>query len=167
MNNKLRTYSLVAVAVCAAAATLVWFWPRFTLSPEDALRAYEEAPEGEHAIDPLVLAGDRAVGPALRAVVDLRRGDRIGLIRFLGNGRYAEAEPVLARLVDRESEPGFLRCEALMALTRVNHAAGLKKAVKYKGHMGDLGYCATQIIAGVTPDQTRTYTQARLATLLP
>lgn len=166
MTQSRRIGTAVSAGTVALAALLVWYWPRLTLTPQEALRIYAAAPEGEHAIDPLVLVGEPAVEPVLREIVDLRRGDRVGLIRFLGNGRYAMAEPVLDRIVDRKSEAGYLRCEALIALTRVNQAAGLNKAMRYKSQMGDLGYCANQVIAGLAPENRRTYAQARLATLL-
>lgn len=162
-----RTLAAAALApMLVSAAALFWYWPRLTLSPQAALARYLAAPEAANAIDPLVLVGEPAVEPVLREVVDLRLGYRSGLIRFLGNGRYAMAEPVLDRLVDRKSEPGYLRCEALMALTRVNQAAGQNKAMRYKSDMGDLGYCAKQVLAGLAPEERRTYHQARLATLL-
>lgn len=166
MKPSRRTLSAAGGVLFVAAAALFWYWPRLTLTPQEALRRYIAAPDAENAMDPLVLVGEPVVEPVLREVVDLRLGYRAGLIRFLGNGRYAAAEPVLDRLVDRKSEPGYLRCEALIALTRVNQAAGQNKAMRYKSDMGDLGYCAKQVLAGLAPEARRTYAQARLATLL-
>ncbi|MBK7708645.1 MAG: hypothetical protein IPJ30_23520 [Acidobacteria bacterium] len=72
--------------------------------PLAELPADFETYEGDQR-DPLILAGDRAVPRVLERIRDKKMPRRPAAIRFLGNGRYASALPVLIELFSDSSDP--------------------------------------------------------------
>lgn len=163
-----RDFSRAALAACAAAAllcVLVWFWPRVLPDGPAALQAFEAADPAENGIDPLVLAGESVVPLVIDRIADRDMPRRSDAIRFLAEGAYREAIPALDRILHDDAEKGFMRCEALLAVSRIDPTLGINRAVRLKSRLDDLGFCTKQVLAGILPEGRRTYPQARWASL--
>lgn len=161
-----QRFSKLPVVFLAAAVllSLVWFRPRLFPDGAAALEAFEHAAQpATTGIDPLVLAGDSAVPFVLVRVTDHAMPRRSDAIRFLAEGGYREAIPVLDRMIHDETEKGFIRCEALLAVARIDETLGLNRAVQLKSRLDDLGFCTKQVLAGILPEGSRSYAQARWA----
>ena len=150
---------VLAVAVAA--------WWTFTVGPmRDPLGALRDFYEGEdrreeQLCDPPILAGPRVVPLVIADLPKKGTARRLYAIRFLGNGRYSRALPVLQQLLGDDEEGDAFRVEALRAIYQISsHRAGQLAPAYGYGH-DQLARVAVDIAANRDPGcWTRTYWQA-------
>ena len=133
--------------------------------PEDALRDFYEARDRaeDQLMDPLIRNGRRVVPLVIAAVPHRQMRLRRYAIRFLGNGRYREALPVLEQVLSDDSELFYFRADALEGIFRISPERARELAPRYSGSEGLLGRVAGDIVAGRSlASRTRSYWQAVL-----
>ena len=95
--------------------------------PRGALRDFYEGEDrrGEQLCDPPILAGKRVVPLVIADLPKKGTPRRLYAIRFLGNGRYSRALPVLQQLLGDDEEGVAFGVEALRAIYQISpHRAG-------------------------------------------
>ena len=164
-NNVLRgPRRAVLVVVVLGAGAFLWWYEVTPRTGEEALAAfYAQRNDGmtaeDQLMDPLVLAGERAVPVVLREVVRADMPLRRYAIGFLGNAQSAEAVPVLRRILGDSTERDLFRGDALESLWMIR-VSGREELARSFGGRGDyLGQTARRLLAGDEPE-TRTYWQA-------
>jgi hypothetical protein len=154
----------VLVVVVLSAAVFVWWYEVTPRTPEEAMAAfYAQRNDGitaeDQLIDPLVLAGDRAVPVVLREVVRAEMPLRRYAISFLGNAQSPEAVPVLQRILENSAEEDVFRGDALEALWAIGVPGREALAQRFASREDYLGQTASRLLAGYKPER-RTYWQA-------
>lgn len=113
-------------------------------------------------MDPLILAGARVVPAVIDAVADRDMPNRRYAILFLGNGRYRDALPRLADIVDDETEPDYFRGDALSATYQIDRERGVALAREHARREDYLGRIARDIARGTHQPPKRSYLAAVL-----
>ena len=146
------------------AAAIVWLFTAGPMrDPESALRDFyggEDRLE-EQLCDPLILVGPRVVPLVIADLPKKGTPRRLYAIRFLGNGRYARALPVLQQLLADDGEDLAFRVEPFRAIYQISPDRARQLAPLY-GYANDrLARVAAAVAANRDPDcWTRTYWQA-------
>jgi hypothetical protein len=155
---------LMAMPVVAVAAVAWWI---FTVGPmrdpQSALRDFYEGEDRseEQLCDPLILAGPRVVPLVVADLPKKGTPRRLYAIRFLGNGGYRRALPVLEQLLADDAENVAFRMEAFRAIYQVSPERARQLAPTYGYGHDRLARVAADIAAGRDPGcWTRTYWQA-------
>ena len=155
---------LLATPVVVVALAALWI---FTVGPmrdpESALRDfYEREDRGEEQMcDPLILVGPRVVPLVLADLPKQGMPRRLYAIRFLGNGRYRWALPVLGQLLGDDAENVSFRVEAFRAIYQIWPDRARQLAPTYGYGHDQLARVAADIAANRDPGcWTRTYWQA-------
>ncbi|MBK8811674.1 MAG: HEAT repeat domain-containing protein [Acidobacteria bacterium] len=94
--------------------------------------------------EPLILLGDRAVPVVLQRIRDKKMPRRRAAIRFLGNGKYPSALPVLQELYSDTTDPD--RDVLLTEIFRIDQSEGSRLAMLVRNDKGDLGKSARDVI---------------------
>jgi hypothetical protein len=143
----------IAVLFTVTALSIgTWGWCRSVgplRPPEEAMRDFTSASNRMESqlTDPLVLAGPDVLPLVLEAVKDPRMRLRRYGIGFLGCSRYKRASGELKRIIADESEPDFIRSDALEALNLVDGKAAFDLARPLAMHRGPLSGLANAIMA--------------------
>lgn len=135
-------------------ATVVWwvFAQGPFRNPRDALQDFLTGHDRaeDQLMDPLILCGRRVV-PLV--IIEIQKKDmhlRRYAIGFLGNGHYAQALPVLEKILSDGSEILYFRADALEAIFQIAPERARELAPKYISDQ-DLGRVAQDIVAGRNP----------------
>ncbi len=146
------------------AAALWWALAEGPLrDPHDALRDFYEARgrAEDQLMDPLILNGHRVVPLVLSEIQKKEMPLRRYAIGFLGNGHYAEAMPLLEKILSDESEIFYFRADALEAIYQIAPNRARVLAPEYTSGEDLLGKMAQDIVAGRNPVYfTRSYWEA-------
>lgn len=158
--------SWVAVLVATTLVGLSLFWARTEgplRAPVDALADFYKANgrAEDQIIDPLVLAGSDVVPVVIEAIADGDMPRRRYAITFVGIARRRDAIPVLAKILNDETEIYYMRADALGALYRIDPAVAELHARRYSKRSDSLGQVATEISSGsYSPAYDRTWWDA-------
>jgi len=118
-----------------------------TRSPEAALEEFYNYNEpGNESLDPLILAGKKAVPLVIEKVKDKNMPRRRLAIEFLGNGSYEQSLPVLKQIMTDDSEEAHFRATALIAVFQIDEELGRRFAQENKDKADDLGEAARDIL---------------------
>jgi hypothetical protein len=147
---KRRRAGWIIVASVLAVACLAWVaWEEWAVSPEAALaRFYAHDGAEDQLMDPLILAGDKVVSLVIREAARQGMDRRRYAIRFLGNGSYPQALPVLERILADPAEEEYYRGDALRAIYQINPALGTRYARQYHERKDYLGQIADAVLGG-------------------
>jgi HEAT repeat protein len=155
---------LMAMPVLAVAVVAWWIFAVGPMrDPESALRDFYEAEDRneEELCDPLILVGPRAVPPVIADLLKKGMRRRLYLIRFLGNGGYLRALPVLEQVLGDNEESVTFREAAFKAIYQISPQRGRQLAPVYGYSRDRIARVAEDIAAGRDPHcWTRTYWQA-------
>ena len=150
------------VVVVAAAA-----WWTFTVGPmRDPQSALQDFYDGEdrteeQLCDPLILAGPRVVPLVILDLPKKGTARRLYAIRFLGNGHYKRALPVLEQLLADDAENVSFRVEAFEAIYQISPDRARQLAPVYGYGRDRLARVAADIATHRDPGcWTRSYWQA-------
>lgn len=122
--------------------------------PQAALRDFY-APVGraeDQLTDPLILNGHTVVPLVVADVKNKAMPLRRYAIGFLGSGRYVEALPVLASILNDETELSYFRADALIAIYQISPPQAKEFAPRCVAGEELLGRIARQIVDGVSSD---------------
>ena len=150
-------------AAVVAAATVWVFTVGPMRDPESAMRDFYGAEDRveEQMCDPLILVGPRVVPLVIADLPKKGTPRRLYAIRFLGNGRYARALPVLQQLLADDEEDLAFRVEAFRAIYQISPDRARQLAPVYGYAKDKLARVAAAVAANRDPDcWTRTYWQA-------
>lgn len=109
------------------------------------------APDGraeDQLADPLILNGQKVVPLVIADVKNKKMPLRRYAIGFLGNGRYAEALPVLISILNDDTEIFYFRADALIAIYQISPSKGKELAPRYIQGEELLGRVAKQVVDG-------------------
>jgi hypothetical protein len=155
---------LMAMPIMAVAAAAWW---TFTVGPmRDPQSALQDFYEGEdrseeQLCDPLILTGPRVVPLVIADLPKKGTPRRLYAIRFLGNGGYLRALPVLEQLLGDDAESVGFRVEAFKAIDQISPERARQLAPTYGYGHDQLARVAADIAAGRDPGcWRRTYWQA-------
>jgi hypothetical protein len=155
---------LMATPVVVVAAATLWvFMVGPIRDPQSALTDFYEGEDRfeEQLCDPLILVGPRVVPLVIADLPKKGTPRRLYAIRFLGNGHYLRALPVLQQLLADEEEKIAFRVEAFKAIYQVSPDRARQLAPVYGYGHDQLARVAADIAANRDPDcWTRTYWQA-------
>jgi hypothetical protein len=156
----------IVMAVPVAAVAVVAWWI-FTVGPmRDPQSALQDFYEGEdrseeELCDPLILVGPRVVPLVIADLPKKGTPRRLYAIRFLGNGRYPRALPVLEQILGDDGESASFRAEAFKAISQISPARARELAPTYGYGHDQVARVAEDVAAGRDPGcWTRTYGQA-------
>jgi hypothetical protein len=154
----------MATAVVVVAAAVLW---TFTVGPmrdpQSALRDFYEGEDRreEQLCDPLILAGPRVVPLVIADLPKKGTPRRLYAIRFLGNGRYSLALPVLQQILADDAENAAFRVAAFKAIYQISPGRARQLAPVYGYGRDQLARVADDSAANRDPDcWTRSYWQA-------
>jgi hypothetical protein len=155
---------LMAAPVVGVAAAAWWL---FMVGPmRDPQSALQDFYEGEGRLedqlcDPLILVGPRVVPLVIADLPKKGTPRRLYAIRFLGNGHYLRALPVLQQLLADDEENTAFRVEAFKAIYQVSPVLGRQLAPLYGYGRDQLARVAEDIASNRDPEfWTRSYWQA-------
>jgi len=155
---------LMTMPILAVAAAGLWV---FTVGPmrdpQGALRDFYAGEDlgDEQSCDSLILAGPRVVPLVIADLPKKGTPRRLYAIRFLGNGRYSRALPVLEQLLADDEEDVAFRVEAFRAIYQISPDRARQLAPVYGYSRDQLARVAADIAANRDPGcWTRTYWQA-------
>jgi hypothetical protein len=155
---------LMATPFVVVAAVALWV---FTVGPmrdpKSALRDFYEGEDRseEQLCDPLILVGPRVVPLIIADLPKKGTPRRLYAIRFLGNGHYSRALPVLEQLLGDDEENAAFRMEAFRAIYQISPDRARQLAPVYGYGHDRLARVAADIAAGRDPGcWRRTYWQA-------
>jgi hypothetical protein len=155
---------LMAAPVVVVAAVTLWvFMVGPMRDPQSALRDFYEGEDRveEQLCDPLILVGPRVVPLVLADLPKQGTPRRLYAIRFLGNGRYLPALPLLEQLLADDAEHLAFRVEAFKAIYQISPQRARQLAPVYGYGRDQLARLAATIAANRDPEcWTRTYWQA-------
>ncbi|HZE72059.1 MAG TPA: hypothetical protein VE135_21330 [Pyrinomonadaceae bacterium] len=118
-------------------------------SPEDALeRFYTSKGPEDTLMDPLIIAGDKVVPIVLKEVKNKKMPRRRYAIRFLGNGSYSDAMPVLRSILQDSGEEDYFRGDALISINLIDESLGREFAQKSINERNNLGDVSHQVLSG-------------------
>lgn len=147
MLRQYRVLLASLVLVCITAGVLWAAVARPWHSPEQILaRFYSYAASEDELMDPLILGGKKVVPVVVSKLIEPEMPRRRYAIAFLGNGRYAEALPVLKNILEEEREIDYVRADALEAIYRIDQQLGLTSARSYANRADRLGRMSEQIL---------------------
>ena len=154
---------MVTPVVIVVAATLWLFMVGPMSNPKSALRDFYEGEDRleEQLCDPLILVGPRVVPLVIADLPKKGTPRRLYAIRFLGNGHYVRALPVLQQLLADDEESVTFRVAAFMAIYQISPDLARQLAPTYGYGHDQLARVAADIFANRDPGcWTRTYWQA-------
>jgi hypothetical protein len=155
---------LMVAPVVAVAVPALWL---FTVGPmRDPASTLKDFYQGEdrseeQLCDPLILVGPRVVPLVIADLPKKGTPRRLYAIRFLGNGHYSRALPVLEQLLEDDEESAAFRVEAFKAIDQISAERARQLAPVYGYGRDQLARVAAAIAANRDPGcWTRTYWQA-------
>ena len=155
---------LMAIPVVIVAAATLWvFMVGPMRDPQSALRDFYEGEDRleDQLCDPLILAGPRVVPLVIADLPKKGTLRRLYAIRFLGNGRYSRALPVLQQLLADDAENVSFRVEAFRAIYQISPERARQLAPVYGYGRDQLARVAEDVAANRDPGcWTRSYWQA-------
>lgn len=95
-------------------------------------------------MDPLIVSGDGIVPTVLEKIKNKDQPKRSAAIRFLWNGNYVEAIPVLEDILNDKNDEE--RVSALLTIYGLNSELGMKYAKEFQYENSELGKAASSIV---------------------
>jgi len=133
---------LLAVLCFSILCVLIFYDSQPT--PESIMADFHRAQgrSEDTFMDTLILYSSRIRNRVIEEIRDPGMDKRRYAIAFLGNDRIHEAIPVLETIVNSESEPEYMRGDALESIVMIDEARGRELAKSYSTRQDYLGSIA-------------------------
>ncbi len=163
MISRLKYFLLFFVFLCVFGGAFLWISARMGLfcKPEVLVERFFENDVPESCIiDVLILSGDKTCPMLNKLILDRDIPRRGYAILFLGIRRFGPAIPNLIKIIEDQTEPDYIRGNALISVYQMAPVRAKALAKNYGSGEGRLAQIAGDVRQGLLHPKERSFFSA-------